>query len=244
MESKTRIVRGGRSGNRRTAKTSTRTARRPRRAIAARRTRRAGRQITRKNRLARAEGSLRRNRQGGGNYRRGFRRNLFFRRPRRNLRLRKLFVGGLPKFVGNSKLYGLFRSEGAIVGCRIAYDKMGLSRGFGEVEFNHPRDAWRCIQKWNNTTYYGNTLRIEYRKRRRNNGGNRRGFGGQQGQGRNYERRDYNRDFRERRNDDRGYRREYGYNGGRSFGGNYQNRGFRGSFGGRFRGRGRGRGGY
>lgn len=211
MDSKRRTTRGR---NRRPLKTTT--TRRPRRALASRRPRRQGVGYNRRNRLARAVGRLRRNRQGGL-----FRRRpRFFRRNVRNLRLRKLFVGGLPKFVDNRRLYGLFRREGAIVGCRIIYDRMGISRGFGEVEFRYPRDAWRCIQKWNNTTYDRNTLRIEYRRKKRRNN-NRRGFGGNYQGGR-----DYRRDYRSGYNDRN-----------RNFRGNYQNRGFRGSFGGRFRGR-------
>lgn len=214
----------GRRGN--TSNTDRR--RRPRRALASRRPRRPAR-LTRRNRLERAEVSYKSNGQN-----RQFRRRFGYRNGRRNMRLRKLFVGGLPKFVDNRRLYGLFRSEGMIVGCQVAFDRMGISRGFGEVEFRHPRDAWRVIQKWNNTTYAGNTLRIEFRKRRRGN--NNRPYG---------QRRD-NRRFEGNFSNNRGYG---GYNdrnrfSGRNYGG-YQNNntGYRGSFGGRFRNRG-GRGRY
>lgn len=215
MDSKTKPTRGRRG-------TSTRTggARRPaRRTLATRRNRRTGLRLTGRNRLARAQNSLNNNRrrQKGGFVRRN--RRFGFRRQRRNLRLRKVFVGNLPKFVDNRRLYGLFRREGTIVGCRIIFNRMGISRGFGEIEFNHPRDAWRVIQKWNNTTYAGNIIRVEYRKLKRN------------------KRSDIN------RNTNDGYRRNnYGYNdrGYGNFGG--VSRGNRGSFGGRYRGRGRGRG--
>jgi RNA recognition motif-containing protein len=36
------------------------------------------------------------------------------------------------------------------------------SKGYGFVEFYNPRDAWRSIQKWNNTTFGGRTITVEY----------------------------------------------------------------------------------
>lgn len=177
-----------------------------RRIVATRRNRRAGPGVNRRNRLARAQGSLRNNRQGQkGRFLRRNRR-FGFRRQRRNLRLRKVFVGGLPRYVDNRRLYGLFRNEGRIVGCKIIYDRLGLSRGFGELEFNNPRDAWRTIQRWNNTSYKGNNLRVEYKKRRR-------------------------RTIRNRSFVNNNYRRNYGFSSSR---GGF--RGNRGSYGGRFRG--------
>jgi RNA recognition motif-containing protein len=81
-----------------------------------------------------------------------------------NLKLRKIFVGGLHKSITNSKLYNLFRREGRIVGWKVFYDRNGYSRGFGVIEFDRPRDAWKTIQKWNNSDYMGYKLRIEYKK--------------------------------------------------------------------------------
>ncbi len=46
---------------------------------------------------------------------------------------------------------------------------MGISKGYGFIEFGNARDAWRVIQKWNNTTLGGKQITVEYRKRRRFN---------------------------------------------------------------------------
>ena len=158
---------GRRVGNRnRTTGTNAVARRRTRRRVglASRRNRRQGIRRNR-NRLARAQNNLRTNRRGP---QRRFRRFNNFNR-RRNLRLRIVFVGGLPLDVDNRRLYSLFRSEGRIVGCRMVFNRMGLSKGYGFIEFQNPRDAWRAIQKWNNTTLGGRVLTVEYRRRRRTN---------------------------------------------------------------------------
>ena len=154
-------------------KTSTSNRRTLRRRILNRRNRTQG---NRRNRLERVEGELRNNqRNNQRNNRRRFRR--FYQRRRRNT-LRRIFVGGLPRFVNNRQLYNLFRNEGRILSYRISYDRFGYSRGWGEIEFLNPRDAWKSIRKWNNTTYRGSLIRVEYKRRqRRNNYGNR-GFRG------------------------------------------------------------------
>ena len=156
-------------GNRNRTTKTTRTNRRRvnrRAAVINRRNRRQGVRRNR-NRLARAEDNLRTGRRGPV---RRFRRFNNFNR-RRNLRLRIVFVGGLPLDVDNRRLYSLFRNEGRIVGCRMVFNRMGLSKGYGFIEFQNPRDAWRAIQKWNNTNLGGRTISVEYRKRRRFNRG-------------------------------------------------------------------------
>ena len=178
-----RQAKGRRVGNRNltTGKSTTgsgrrRTARRA--AITTRRNRRQGIRRNR-NRLARAQNNLRTNRRGPA---RRFRRFNNFR-SRRNLRLRIVFVGGLPLDVDNKRLYSLFRQEGRIIGCKIVFNRMGISKGYGFIEFMNSRNAWRTIQKWNNTTLGGRIITVEYRKRRRvnrrfgnNNYGYRSGF--------------------------------------------------------------------
>ncbi len=178
-----RQAKGRRVGNRNltTGKSTTgsgrrRTARRA--VITTRRNRRQGIRRNR-NRLARAQNNLRTNRRGPA---RRFRRFNNFR-SRRNLRLRIVFVGGLPLDVDNKRLYSLFRQEGRIIGCKIVFNRMGISKGYGFIEFMNSRNAWRAIQKWNNTTLGGRTITVEYRKRRRvnrrfgnNNYGYRSGF--------------------------------------------------------------------
>ena len=178
-----RQAKGRRVGNRNltTGKSTTGSGRRRtsrRAAITTRRNRRQGIRRNR-NRLARAQNNLRTNRRGPA---RRFRRINNFR-SRRNLRLRIVFVGGLPLDVDNKRLYSLFRQEGRIIGCKIVFNRMGISKGYGFIEFMNSRNAWRTIQKWNNTTLGGRTITVEYRKRRRvnrrfgnNNYGYRSGF--------------------------------------------------------------------
>ena len=143
-----------------------------RRNISNRRNRLFGQALNRRrrNRLARAQFASRNNQ----NRKRRF---VFRPRTRMNLRLRKLFIGGLHKSINNRKLYNLFRQEGRILGWKVFYDRNGYSRGFGVLEFDRPRDAWKTIQKWNNTPYMGYNLRIEYKNNlRRRMNRNRRNF--------------------------------------------------------------------
>ena len=217
MERATRVKRVG-NRNLRKENTSITNRRRLNRrtALSSRRNRRQGIRRNR-NRLARAQNNLGGNRRGP---QRRFRRFNNFNN-RRNLRLRIVYVGGLPNDVDNRRLYSLFRKEGRIIGCKIVFNRMGIPKGYGFIEFGNPRDAWRAIQKWNNTTLGGRLITVEYRKRRRIN----RRFG--------------NNNFQY------GYNNRSGFNSYNNYGRNYQQRqGFgtragRGGFRGGFRQRGR-----
>ena len=77
---------------------------------------------------------------------------------------RVIFVKGLPRFVDNKILFNLFKNEGRINQYKILYDNIGFSRGIGKIEFSDFRDALKTINKWNNTSYKGFTLRLEYKK--------------------------------------------------------------------------------
>ena len=133
-----------------------------------RRNRRQGLRPNR-NRLSRAQNNLNRNRRGKFRPRRRF--NNFSRR--RNLRYKIIFVGNLPYDVTSRRLRQLFSPEGRIYEANIVRGRMG-SKGYGFVEFYNPRDAWRSIQKWNNTTFGGRTITVEYgRGRGFRNAGNR-----------------------------------------------------------------------
>ena len=77
---------------------------------------------------------------------------------------REVFVKGLPRFVDNKILFNLFRNEGRINQCNVLYDNIGFSRGIGKIEFADFRDAWKAINKWNNSNYKGFTLKLEYKK--------------------------------------------------------------------------------
>ena len=189
MDSRRRRQRriGNRNPNQTDNKVTKGTTRLRRRRLANRRNRRLGQGINRRNRLQRAQGALRNNRN-----RRMGRRGRFFQYRRRNYGLRKVFVGGLVRSVNNRELYRLFRIEGRLINWRVLYNRYGESRGFGEIEFANPRDAWRAIRKWNGSNYKGYVLRVEYkrriRQRRMNNGGfgyskgfNNRGYFGNRG---------------------------------------------------------------
>lgn len=104
-----------------------------------------------------------------------FNSNIKIRRPRqygkykksRNFMLRNIIVKGLPRSVNDKELFNLFRYEGRLVKCWVIYDKLGLSKGLGEMVFANPRDTWKVIQKWNNTFYKGKTLKIVYKWQKR-----------------------------------------------------------------------------
>ena len=139
-----------------------------RRARLDRRNRRQGLRPNR-NRLSRAQNNLNRNRRGPFRNRRRF--NNF---RRRNLRYKIIFVGNLPFDVTSRRLRQLFSVEGRIFEANIVRGRYG-SKGYGFVEFYNSRDAWRSIQKWDNTSLGGRLITVEYgrRRRRARNGNNR-----------------------------------------------------------------------
>ena len=126
--------------------------------------RRNRRLVPRRNRLERAQNN---DNERYRNNRRFSRFNFFSRRP--NFRRRIIYVGGLPNRITNRGLLQLFRTEGRILRYRVLRNRAGFSRGFGFVEFARPRDAWRSIQKWNNSTLYGKLIKVAFRRRRRRN---------------------------------------------------------------------------
>ena len=85
-----------------------------------------------------------------------------------NYNKREIYVKGLPRFVDNRGLLNLFKNEGRIIEYKILYDNFGFSRGIGKIVFVDFRDAWKAINKWNNTTYKGFTLKLEFKKMKNN----------------------------------------------------------------------------
>ncbi len=77
---------------------------------------------------------------------------------------REVYIKGLPRYVTNTGLFNLFKNEGRIIHYRILYDNVGFSRGIGKIVFANFRDALNVINKWNNSTYKGFTLKVEYKK--------------------------------------------------------------------------------
>ena len=77
---------------------------------------------------------------------------------------REVYIKGLPRYVDNKGLFNLFKNEGKILHYNILYDSVGFSKGVGKIEFADFRDAFKVINKWNNSTYKGFTLKAEYKK--------------------------------------------------------------------------------
>jgi hypothetical protein len=125
-------------------------------------TRRNRQILPRRNRLERAQNNQ--NRNGRPRFNQRFRRFNNFNR-RRNYQRRTLFVGGLPRRINNIDLLRLFRPEGRIISYRVMKNREGFSRGFGFVEFANPRDAWKSIQKWNNSFLDRNIIKVQFRRR-------------------------------------------------------------------------------
>ena len=196
------------NSSRRNAQRNGRIRQRQRRNISSRRNRRIGAFTRRRNRLARAQYASRNNNNNNNQRRR--RRFFFTRRTRMNLKLRKIFIGGLHKSINNRKLFNLFKQEGRILGWKVFYDRNGYSRGFGVLEFDRPRDAWKTIQRWNNSSYMGLKLRIEYKKNINRNKGNYRNVNNR---GFNYGRNNYSNGIRNVNNNNNfnGNRNKYYY---------------------------------
>ena len=117
-------------------------------------------------------------------------------RRRVNIPNRSIYIGNLPYQINDDVLFRLFRAEGNIVTSRVVKDFEGKSKGFGFVEFQNPRDAFKSIKKWDNTFLGGKVIKVHYRRRRgfnQNNFNNRnnvrftpRGRFGNRGKGRRF----------------------------------------------------------
>ena len=82
---------------------------------------------------------------------------------------KKIYVKNLPRYIDNKGLFSIFRKEGRIVNSHIIYDNLGFSTGTGIIEFLDFRDAWKVINNWNNATYKGLTLKVEYQRNTKRN---------------------------------------------------------------------------
>ena len=139
----------------------------------------------RKNRLQRVQNVLGYNRSNYRNPRPNYNYNRFpsaakpnnklFNKANQNGNLnydkRVIYIKGLPRYVDNKGLFNLFRNEGRIAEYKVLYDNFGFSRGIGKIAFVDFRDAWKAINKWNNSSYKGFTLKLEYKKMKNNQNG-------------------------------------------------------------------------
>ena len=118
-----------------------------------------------RNRLFRVQNNIRRNNNNQRNPNRNRRRiNNFRFRP--NLNNRIIYVANIPYKINSRTLRNLFIKEGRINRAYVVVGRNG-SKGYGFVEFNNPRDAWKSIQKWNNTMLNGRKIIVKFGRRRR-----------------------------------------------------------------------------
>ena len=131
---------------------------------------RQNRQIfQRRDRLERVRNNTNRNINNGNIQR--FRRFNNIRR-RVNIPRRSIYIGNLPYQINDDVLFRLFRAEGNIVSARVVKDFGGKSKGFGFIEFQNPRDAFKSVKKWDNTLLGGKMIKVHFRRIRRFNQNN------------------------------------------------------------------------
>jgi cold-inducible RNA-binding protein len=101
----------------------------------------------------------------------------------------KLYVGNLPFATTAQELQDLFAQAGAVSAVDLIFDKFtGRSRGFAFVNMASPEDAERAIEKFHGFDMSGRNLTVnearpkEDRPARSFEGGERRGFGGGDGE--------------------------------------------------------------
>jgi RNA recognition motif-containing protein len=86
----------------------------------------------------------------------------------------KLYVGGLPYSVTETRLQEIFAAHGTVESAKVIKDKFtGQSRGFGFVDMGSGGEAQRAIQALNGTQLDGRTLVVNEAKpmERRDGGG-------------------------------------------------------------------------
>ena len=77
----------------------------------------------------------------------------------------KLYVGGLPYSVTESRLQEIFSAHGTVESANVIADKFtGQSRGFGFVEMSSGSEAQKAIDSLNGTQLDGRTLTVNEAK--------------------------------------------------------------------------------
>lgn len=80
---------------------------------------------------------------------------------------KKLYVGGLPYSIDDTKLGELFSAHGTVESARVITDRMsGRSRGFGFVEMSSQSEAEASVESLNGTQLEGRTLTVNEAKER------------------------------------------------------------------------------
>lgn len=101
---------------------------------------------------------------------------------------KKLYVGGLPYTISDTKLEELFAEYGTVESARVITDRMtGRSKGFGFVEMSSQTEAESAIEALNASQLDGRSLTVNEAKPRepRRDGGSRGGGYGGGGSSRN-----------------------------------------------------------
>ncbi len=73
----------------------------------------------------------------------------------------RLYVGGLPFGVNDSKLKEMFSEAGTVVNATVIIDKFsGRSKGFGFVEMGTVEEANKAIEKFNGKELDGRKITV------------------------------------------------------------------------------------
>ncbi len=74
---------------------------------------------------------------------------------------KKLYVDGLPYFISDRQLEGMFSAHGTVESARVITDRMtGRSEGFGFVDMSSQAEAQAAIDKINGTSLEGRSLTV------------------------------------------------------------------------------------
>ncbi len=74
---------------------------------------------------------------------------------------KKLFVGGLPYGINDSKLEEMFAEIGTVASATVITDRdSGQSKGFGFVEMENDKEADEAIKKLNETEMEGRRITV------------------------------------------------------------------------------------
>ena len=86
--------------------------------------------------------------------------------------MQKLYIGGLPYSIDNSRLSDLLAPYGTVASANVITDRnTNTSRGFGFVEMSTKEEATKAIAELNGTTLEGRTLTVNEAKPRESGGG-------------------------------------------------------------------------
>ncbi|VVC29321.1 RNA recognition motif domain [Cinara cedri] len=71
-----------------------------------------------------------------------------------------LYISGLKPEIDAKCLYDTFIAFGELISCQVAYDKLGVSKGYGYIHFWKEKDAEECVNKLNGICIHGQAIYI------------------------------------------------------------------------------------